>query len=360
MNNALRLNRWLVPQYLSESFNAIVCYVTLHMRNIHFRNNYLFIFQVRRIMPGSVSEADGRIQVGDLIYSVNGNVMKDLSHPAALQILKHSGTSVKIVVFRDKKEDIRLEQEKLAKTSRNGSEHVGIQFDKAPRPPRLTKRESRDALIPGSIGTESRSQASNQNRPILIRHSTIDSISSEAASSMGIPHLEDGKTITPRVRKLDLAQQTATTLTAVQEDREGASQKLRKATSMELSNQKKLMKDFQKWHSESMDSTASSRHAKSLDEHSAQINSEAPARRSSKTDDDDDDDDSDFDEGRKEPLQLNASLLTFGHRSETQAFVIEYQRMFKGLGIKVMLDEDEVMITEVTPSGLVGKDGNIR
>ena len=343
-------------------YSAIVSYVTLYIRNIHFGNNYLFIFQVRRIMPGSVSEADGRIQVGDLIYSVNGNVMKDLSHPAALQILKHSGTSVKIVVFRDKEEDIRLEQEKLAKTTRNGSEHVGIQFDKAPRPPRLTKRESRDALIPGSIGTESRSQSSNQNRPILIRHSTIDSISSEAASSMGIPHLEDGKPITPRVRKLDLAQQTATTLTAVQEDREGASQKLRKATSMELRNQKKLIKDFQKWHSESMDSTASSKHARSLDEDGAQINAGTPARRSSKTndDDDDDDDDSDFDEGRKEPLQLNASLLTFGHRSETQAFVIEYQRMFKGLGIKVMLDEDEVMITEVTSSGLVGKDGNIR
>lgn len=312
-------------------------------------------------MPGSVSEADGRIQVGDLIYSVNGNVMKDLSHPAALQILKHSGTSVKIVVFRDKEEDIRLEQEKLAKTTRNGSEHIGMQFDKAPRPPRLTKRESRDALIPGSIGTESRSQPSYQNRPILIRHSTIDSISSEAASSMGIPHLEDGKPITPRVRKLDLAQQNATTLTAVQEDREGASQKLRKATSMELNKQKKLMKDFQKWHSESMDSTASLKHSRSLDKDDAQINAGAPARQSDDDDDDDDNDnDSDFDEGRKQPLQLNASLLTFGCRSETQAFVIEYQRMFKGLGIKVMLDEDEVMITEVTSSGLVGKDRNIR
>ena len=287
--------------------------------------------------------------------------MKDLSHPAALQILKHSGTSVKIVVFRDKEEDIRLEEEKLAKATRNGSEHIGIQFDKAPQPPRLTKRESRDALIPGSVGTESRSQLSNQSRPILIRHSTIDSISSEAASSMGIPHLEDGKPIAPRVRKLDLAQKNATSLTAVQEDREGASQKLRKATSMELSNQKKLMKDFQKWHSESMDSTASSKHARTFDEDDAQVNPDAPARRFSKTDDDDDDDDySDFDEGKKEQLQLNASLLTFGHRSETQAFVIEYQRMFKGLGIKVMLDEDEIMITEVTSSGLVGKDGNIR
>ena len=71
--------------------------------------------------------------------------------------------------------------------------------------------------------------------------------------------------------------------------------------------------------------------------------------------------DSEEEEELARPSRLNASLLIFGRRSDTRPFVIEYQRMFRGLGVKVLLDEEElVMITDISPSGLVGKDGNIR
>ncbi|XP_065060168.1 uncharacterized protein LOC135687522 isoform X2 [Rhopilema esculentum] len=308
-------------------------------------------FQVRRIMPGSVSEADGRIQVGDYIYSVNGNVMKDLSHPAALQVLKHSGTSVKIVIFRDKEEDIRIQRELEAKKSE--SDTMTAQSNHVPRPPRMMKRESRDALIPGFIRGETKLHLHHNNHSPLIRHSTIDSISSDSPSTSAIPHLEDRQQLSPRVRKLDLAQKRNSLLGAVKENGETAAQKLRKSTSLEIEEQKVILTGAR---NKFVDSTENQ--SKSFIDYNDNDLRSLEGQGSS---DNNDEDESDLDEVSRPGSSLNASLLTYGQRSEIQAFVIEYQRMFKGLGIKVMLDEEEeVMITEVSPSGLVGKDGNIR
>ncbi len=304
-------------------------------------------------MPGSVCEADERILVRDYIYSVNGTKMKGVSHPTALQMLKHSGASVKIVILRDKETDERIEQENREKNARIAS----AQSEQAPRRPGFSKRESRDALIPGSTGSETRLHPNYKVPPPLIRHSTIDSISSENASSMGIPHLDDGKyEVAPRVRKLELTQKRQSGLIALQEQNERTNQNMRSAALMDLERQKAAMKEFaskSRLHGSIENEVPDLRVSQqsSLDE-----NTEQPMQKVLNGDEDSDE------EGEMEkPQLLNVSLLTYGKRSESQAFVIEYQRMFRGLGIKVMLDEEEmVMITEVNSSGLVYKDGNVR
>ena len=301
-------------------------------------------------MPGSVAEADGHLQVGDYIYSVNGNVMKDLSHPAALQILKHSGATVKIVVFRDKSKDLLLDQNEKAKEHREERSHIKQRLSLQQRPSGLMKRDSRDAIIPGSIRGDGKLHPSSNAKSPLIRHSTIDSINSEIASSMGIPHLEDSsKDVTPRVRKLDLSQKVSTPLGPVTEEGEGI--KLKKPTSFEIKEQKAFSQNSRK--NMAQDEFPSKAYTDYKE-------NETPVRRNVRcSSKDGNEDDSDVD--IEEAPAFNTALLTFGHRSEIQPFVIEYQRMFKGLGIKVMLDKEEhVTITEVSPTGLAGKDGNIR
>eukprot|EP00794_Sanderia_malayensis_P009948 gene9948-10968_t len=310
-------------------------------------------FHVRRIMPGSVCEADERIHVGDYIYSVNGNIMKDISHPVALQMLKHSGASVKIVILRDKKADEQLEREKQAKNAKRPSEHIGLKGESRSRPA-FGKRESRDALIPGSTGSETRLHPTYKLPPPLVRHSTIDSISSENASSMGIPQLDDGKfEVAPRVRKLELTHKKPTGLTALREaeDNLAEPQGMRESALADVRRHKAAMQEFAV-KSRLYGSADLSRvpRESSLDENSEQINMNNNV-----------DEDSDEEDEVNRPSLLNSSLLTYGKRSEDQPFVIEYQRMFRGLGIKVMLDEEElVMISEISSSGLVHKDGNVR
>ena len=300
-------------------------------------------------MPGSVAEADGRVQLGDYIYSVNGNLVKDLSHPAALQILKRSGTTVKIIVFRDKDKDLRLKQEQPA-NKQISNQGIVPREHLQQRPPALMKRDSRDAIIPGSIRGEGKFHPSPY-RPSLIRHSTIESINSEAASSMGIPHLEDGgKDVRPRVRKLNLVHRSTSPLRSVLE--ETAAYKLRKASSFDIKEQKAVLQKTRN----KMKRDSETYKDYNENETPAAINGTG-RRFSSKDSNDEEYSDT---EKNEEPA-YNTSLLTFGQRSEIQPFVIEYQRMFKSLGIKVMLDEDEqVMIAEISPTGLVGKDGNIR
>ena len=300
-------------------------------------------------MPGSVAEADGRVQVGDYIYSVNGNVMKDLSHPAALQILKRSGTTVKIVVFRDKEKDLLLEQEQQAKKQNLKQGEVPRERPNQ-RPPPLMKRDSRDAIIPGSIRGDGKYYPSSY-RPSLVRHSTIESINSEAASSMGIPHLEEGgMDVAPRVRKLDLVHRAGSPLGSVME--ETAAHKLRRMTSLEIEEQKAVLQNTRN----RMNAVPET--LKDFNENETHMGNDRTRRRYSSIGYNDEES-SDIEDNHAPAY--NTSLLTFGQRSEVQPFVIEYQRMFKSLGIKVMLDEDEqVMITEISPTGLVGKDGNIR
>jgi len=336
------LNAHLIELEKKERASLGISLVSSH-------DNCAGFFQVRRIMPGSVAEADGRVQVGDYIYSVNGNVMKDLSHPAALQILKRSGTTVKIVVFRDKEKDLLLEQEQQAKKQNLKQGEVPRERPNQ-RPPPLMKRDSRDAIIPGSIRGDGKYYPSSY-RPSLVRHSTIESINSEAASSMGIPHLEEGgMDVAPRVRKLDLVHRAGSPLGSVME--ETAAHKLRRMTSLEIEEQKAVLQNTRN----RMNAVPET--LKDFNENETHMGNDRTRRRYSSIGYNDEES-SDIEDNHAPAY--NTSLLTFGQRSEVQPFVIEYQRMFKSLGIKVMLDEDEqVMITEISPTGLVGKDGNIR
>ncbi len=304
-------------------------------------------------MPGSVCEADERIQTGDYIYSVNGTSMKDISHPSALQILKHSGALVKIVILRDKEKDQLLEQEKKSKEARLASGHA--QLANGPTRPALSKRESRDALIPGSTGSETRLNPSYKHPPPLMRHSTIDSISSENASSLGIPHLDD---VTPRVRKLELTQKRrASILAPLKENEDASKNNLRDSALLDLERQKKAMQKFARKtraHGTDGDNSDGDGFPGSSFEHDYGLGEPALSGNNSEEESEDG-------EGVVQSESLHASMLTYGRRSESQPFVIEYQRMFRSLGIRVMLDEEElVMITEVNQSGLVWKDGSIR
>lgn len=48
-------------------------------------------------------------------------------------------------------------------------------------------------------------------------------------------------------------------------------------------------------------------------------------------------------------------------RSSVGAFVIEYEKLFKGLGVEVMMDELGVCyITDISPRGVIGNDDRIR
>ena len=297
--------------------------------------------------------------------------MKDLSHPAALQILKKAEVNVKIVIFRDKDIDFKLEEESRAKEERMGSTQVEIQLDSSDKSSLVSRRSSvAPEMIPGSVLGDLK--AHHNNRPPLIRHSTVSSLSSDA-TSYGIPHLEENGDPLARVRKLNLTQ-----LDRLDTLKETEEQRLR---SLSFSSQRKTYSLTEQSHKPRGQSSLDDKPLSGFTDtipppleigftDSAPL-SEAPCDTSrnlasnrrrdssntlgSKQDDDDSDYNDDF-----EPPRINTSLLVFGERSESHPFVIEYQKMLRGLRINVMLDEEDVLITETLPSGLVAKEGSIR
>lgn len=48
------------------------------------------LFQVHKVIAGSLADRDGRIQKGDRVLSINGRSTKGVSHREALSILKVS------------------------------------------------------------------------------------------------------------------------------------------------------------------------------------------------------------------------------------------------------------------------------
>ena len=49
-----------------------------------------FLFQVHKVIPGTLADRDGRIQKGDRVLSINGKSTKGVTHREALSILKVS------------------------------------------------------------------------------------------------------------------------------------------------------------------------------------------------------------------------------------------------------------------------------
>ena len=46
------------------------------------------LFQVHKVIPGTLADRDGRIQKGDRVLSINGRSTKGVTHREALSILK--------------------------------------------------------------------------------------------------------------------------------------------------------------------------------------------------------------------------------------------------------------------------------
>ncbi|XP_048583633.1 uncharacterized protein LOC5517610 isoform X2 [Nematostella vectensis] len=58
-------------------------------------------FQVRRILPGSVCDRNGKLQPGDRLISMNGESLTNVTHSTALHILKKPTDKVVLVILRD-------------------------------------------------------------------------------------------------------------------------------------------------------------------------------------------------------------------------------------------------------------------
>ena len=76
-------------------------------------SNVFFVVQVHRVIPSGLADRDGRIQRGDRLISVNGRVLKDVSHTQALGLLKTKRRDVVLVVARP------LELEETGKKERS-------------------------------------------------------------------------------------------------------------------------------------------------------------------------------------------------------------------------------------------------
>ena len=51
-------------------------------------NFFSLLFQVHKVIPGTLADRDGRIQKGDRVLSINGKSTKGVTHREALSILK--------------------------------------------------------------------------------------------------------------------------------------------------------------------------------------------------------------------------------------------------------------------------------
>ena len=56
------------------------------------------LFQVHKVIAGSLADRDGRIQKGDRVLSINGRSTKGVSHREALSILKVWNVVVRLLL----------------------------------------------------------------------------------------------------------------------------------------------------------------------------------------------------------------------------------------------------------------------
>ena len=216
-------------------------------------------------MPDSATEKNNQIFAGDCIYSVNGIMMNNMSHPQALQILKQCGSNVKIILFREKSKDKELLEQ--------SSPHI----ENSRKHSHTTQRFNG---LPGSVTTDARHMV---KRPPFIRKVT------SGLSGLSIPQIGDNVTETGNENN-------------------------------------SIRKDSQ--------------------------NTLFPPSRS--------DDESEVSSIRSSVKSI-PKCIALNKRINSGPFMIEYEKMFKGLGIQVMMDKDgECYITDVSPNGLLGKDNKIR
>ncbi|KAL5966534.1 hypothetical protein TSMEX_005737, partial [Taenia solium] len=61
---------------------------------------------VTKITPGGLAEEDGQIQPGDRLLQVNGQELDNVTHDAAVQLLRNAGTHVHLVLVRPRESTV--------------------------------------------------------------------------------------------------------------------------------------------------------------------------------------------------------------------------------------------------------------
>uniref|UniRef100_A0A0R3XBQ4 PDZ domain-containing protein n=1 Tax=Hydatigena taeniaeformis TaxID=6205 RepID=A0A0R3XBQ4_HYDTA len=61
---------------------------------------------VTKITPGGLAEEDGQIQPGDRLLQVNGQDLDNITHDAAVKLLRNAGTHVHLVLLRPRESTI--------------------------------------------------------------------------------------------------------------------------------------------------------------------------------------------------------------------------------------------------------------
>ncbi|RXM36888.1 FERM and PDZ domain-containing protein 2 [Acipenser ruthenus] len=82
------------------------------------------VLQVKAISPGSVSDLDGRLKVGDILLEVNDDIVSGLSHSKVVEILRKAEGAVKLTVCRNILADSTSENHTMQTTYTN-TEQLG-------------------------------------------------------------------------------------------------------------------------------------------------------------------------------------------------------------------------------------------
>ncbi|XP_033883230.3 tyrosine-protein phosphatase non-receptor type 13 isoform X1 [Acipenser ruthenus] len=82
------------------------------------------VLQVKAISPGSVSDLDGRLKVGDILLEVNDDIVSGLSHSKVVEILRKAEGAVKLTVCRNILADSTSENHTMQTTYTNTEQLV--------------------------------------------------------------------------------------------------------------------------------------------------------------------------------------------------------------------------------------------
>ncbi|XP_069044948.1 FERM and PDZ domain-containing protein 2 isoform X3 [Lepisosteus oculatus] len=148
--------------------------------------------RVKGICPGSVAQLDGRLQVGDILLEVNGDIVSGLSHSKVVEMLRKAEGTVCLTVCRNLPASSSECVKQLSETHRHNPQHTAEEQDlKQTRGPWHFKTTLAFETHTGESRT-SPSPVQNCSTPLCVPNTPQDS------SDSGIPqktHLAQTKGI---------------------------------------------------------------------------------------------------------------------------------------------------------------------
>uniref|UniRef100_W5M8L4 Uncharacterized protein n=1 Tax=Lepisosteus oculatus TaxID=7918 RepID=W5M8L4_LEPOC len=84
--------------------------------------------RVKGICPGSVAQLDGRLQVGDILLEVNGDIVSGLSHNKVVEMLRKAEGTVCLTVSRNLPASSSECVKQLSETHRHNPQHTELQY----------------------------------------------------------------------------------------------------------------------------------------------------------------------------------------------------------------------------------------